>query len=491
MIGKAIHRILKDKISELSTGGIFPVVMPQNAKYSISSNTNYPAIVYHQFTELETSKDKNPNIVFCRVMLQIIGDSYKSMEDISTKVRDVLDHYADKSLAGLVNVPGYTDGGYNHSFISNVDIQNIFYIEEEDEYFDKLNLFTRRIEYEVFYYDDIIKLNYDIKNSDGYTPSNPLALCYDFTQSRLMRDEQAGVGGIDYEDVIVDDDKVDYVFNKLGRVKSLSYNTLTTTNYTYYEYMISGAPGGLPTYRPKYQDGISENTLPFLEFDEYKSLVVKSTDSPIDTQFVMPFGGMVILVYKPTGTGGENYILGSNNETINIRPLIFSHKKIGSDITIHFKPNGVAFDGASSERTLITSTDSTNFWDADYHFFCLSLGGSKQYTGGSVNQKGWYEYFNSNYNPKLTTGQILKDNSITGNTDSLDNDMDNNFFISRIGQRQLDTSAGFRMYEMLLFIPNEVGTHNIDSDSAPFQPTDIIYKKIKDYIYKKYTKLNL
>ena len=114
------------------------------------------------------------------------------------------------------------------------------------------------------------------------------------------------------------------------------------------------------------------------------------------------------------------------------------------------------------------------------------MGGSKQYTGGSYNQVGWYEYFNSNYNPKLTTGQILKNNLITGNTDNLDNDTNNNFYLSRIGQRSGDATGEFRVYELLLFIPNEAQTHNIDADAAPFQPTDIIYKKVKDYIYNKY-----
>jgi hypothetical protein len=45
------------------------------------------------------------------------------------------------------------------------------------------------------------------------------------------------------------------------------------------------------------------------------------------------------------------------------------------------------------------------------------------------------------------------------------------------------------MYEFLMFIPNQAQTHNIDADAAPFQPTDIIYKKVKEYIYNKYTDL--
>ena len=80
MIGKALHIILKDKIKDLNNGAIYPVVMPQNANYSISSSTNYPAIVYHNFTEYIVSKDDNPNMVYTKVMLQVISNSYKSMD---------------------------------------------------------------------------------------------------------------------------------------------------------------------------------------------------------------------------------------------------------------------------------------------------------------------------------------------------------------------------------------------------------------------------
>ena len=121
-------------------------------------------------------------------------------------------------------------------------------------------------------------------------------------------------------------------------------------------------------------------------------------------------------------------------------------------------------------------------------FYAYLWGGSKNYTGGSVNQAGWFEYFNSNYNPKLTTGQILKNNTITGNTDSMDSNHQSNFNFKSIGHA-VESSSGFRMYEFLMFIPNEQQTHNIDLDAAPFQPTDIIYKQIKEYIYKKYNQL--
>ena len=48
------------------------------------------------------------------------------------------------------------------------------------------------------------------------------------------------------------------------------------------------------------------------------------------------------------------------------------------------------------------------------------------------------------------------------------------------------------VFEMMLFVPTETtsrGGGDFDSDSAPFQPTDIIYKNIKDYVYNRYSKL--
>ena len=237
---------------------------------------------------------------------------------------------------------------------------------------------------------------------------------------------------------------------------------------------------------PIYKDGVSDNTLPYLKFTGTNTL--KVNQDPADDKLFLPFGAMIILVYRPVGTDAENYILGSNIGTTDNRPLIISHKKDGSNITIKFNPNGNEFNGASRERTLLTSTDSSNYWGGDYHFLCLSLGGSKKYTGGTYNQQGWYEYFNSDYNPKLTTGQIIKNNSIAGNTDTMGGGADTDFFMERIGS-PVNTSGGFNIYEMLIFVPNEKSTHNISNDAAPFQPTDIIYKKVKDYIYNKYNEL--
>ena len=475
MIGKAIHIILKDKITELNSGGIYPVVMPQNANYTISSGTNYPSIVYHNYTEYEVSKSKDPNIVYARVMIQIISNRYKSVNNISSKVRDVLDHYVDKSSAGLVNVPGYNYKGNNHSFINNIDISHIFYIDEEDEYLEKLNIYTRRVEYEVYYYDDIIKLSYDKKNIDNNTPTNPLISSYDFTQKGLMF---ASIP-------ILDGTYIKKIYNKLGKTICLgASNTTTTFNKNLLEYLEPDS--NINVLMPIYKDGVSDNTLPYLKFTGTNTL--KVNQDPADDKLFLPFGAMIILVYRPVGTDAENYILGSNIGTTDNRPLIISHKKDGSNITIKFNPNGNEFNGASRERTLLTSTDSSNYWGGDYHFLCLSLGGSKKYTGGTYNQQGWYEYFNSDYNPKLTTGQIIKNNSIAGNTDTMGGGADTDFFMERIGS-PVNTSGGFNIYEMLIFVPNEKSTHNISNDAAPFQPTDIIYKKVKDYIYNKYNEL--
>tara|TARA_R100001443_G_scaffold117452_1_gene143003 strand:+ start:11073 stop:12527 length:1455 start_codon:yes stop_codon:yes gene_type:complete len=483
MIGKAIYKILKSKISDLATGGIYPNVVPQNV--------DYPVVVYHNYNDPETSKDDSPNILYNRLTLQIIAKSYKEVEILNTKIRDVLDIYVDKTSAGLAEVPGYYENGNNHSFIGNVDISHIFYQEEEDDYFDKLEIYTKRVEYDVYYYYDIIRLSYDLKNSNNKTPTNPLMLCCDFTQVNLMRDDLSPFsGGVDYDKKLSDNSTVVYSFNKLGTTKNLCINPATNTFYndTFYSYLRSSDVAN-PTYMPKYQDGIVENTKPFLYFSTRNNLMSRASSQIIgDNSIFLPYGAMFIMVYKPVGEDGENYILGNQYDAVNFNPILLSHKKVGSTITIHFNPHANSFTGASRERTLINSTDDSKYWVGDYHFLCLSLGGSKNYTGGNVNQAGWYEYFNSNYNPKLTTGQILQDNLITGNTDNMESTVGSNFSFKSIGHAGI-SSKGFRMYEFLMFIPNEAQTHNKDEDTAPFQPTDIIYKKVKEYIYNKYEQL--
>ena len=468
MIGKAIHTILKDKISELNDGKVYPIILPQNANHRISSSQNYPAVIYHQYNEYNVSKDNQANMIYSRVMLQVIGKTYKDMDSISNKIREVLDHYKDLSTDGLVNVPGYTSQGYPHSFIKNVDISHIFYMDENDEYFDKLNLFTRRLEYDVYYYNDILQLSYDLKSSNNKTPTNPLIFSLDFTEKQIMITNSIN--------------KVSKVFNKLGRTTVVNQVSSTISTHTMSEFIEQSS--GLTQFLPTYNDGTSDNTKAFVEFTGTNTLNFKRFDNS-NTKLHTPYGSMIVLVYRPTGENSNNFLLGKSNEATDRSPMCISHKKVGSNISISFNPNG-SFSGASRERTLITSTDSSKYWGGDYHFLCLSLGGSKDYTGGSVNQAGWFEYFNSDYNPNLTTGQILKNNTITGNTDDMSNDADQ-FYISRVGSTS--TSAGFRMYEMLVFIPNQAQTHNINSDAAPFQPTDIIYKKVKDYILNKYKEL--
>ena len=489
MIGKAIHIILKDKISELNSGGIYPVVLPQNADYSIGASSNYPSIIYQQYIDYETSKDPSPNILYCRLNIHVISESYKTTNEISVKVRDVLDHYQDLSNAGIVDIPGYVDSdGYRHNPAKNIDIQHILYEEEDDEFFDDLKLFARRMEFSVYYFNDIGLLNYDQPNElqgPTKTPTNPLAWAFDFTQSGLLRNDNVVDTSVpDYESRVSNGGQVHFAFNKIGKVKDLRYNSAVNPvnigNTDFYQYFKSGAVQ--PGYYPTWEDGSSNSSKGYLKFETTASITTLSTSS--NPRFHMPLGAMIIMVYQPYGTESENYLMGSANQFAGQAPLIFSHKKVGSDITIHFAPNSTSFTGATDERTLITSTDSTKYWDAKYHFFCLSLGGCKAYTGGTYNQQGWFEYFNSDYNPKLTTGQIIKNNTIAGNTTNMTVGF-LNFYFNRIGHQTVN-SAGFRMYEFLMFIPNNKKTHNISDDAAPFQPTDIIYKKAKEYISNKY-----
>lgn len=510
MIGQAIHKILKNKISALSKGGIFPVIVPQVPGNSInkSPDSAYPLIIYHCFDEQEISKEQAPNILFSRVMLQVISDTYKSMDDISQNARDILDHYQDKSLEGLAGVPGYTDNGYTHNFINNVDIQHIFFQDEEDEYYDKLNLFSRRLEFEVYYYNSINKFSYNAINVILYsgvftfesyiTNTNALALSMDFTQANLLKRADPVGGGPtrpDYDYKTIDGTDIVFAFNTLGTSKDIWTNSSDYSgsygNHDFYQYL--QASNTAVTHKATYRNGVSAGTKPYLEFDNYDNLGVLRTDAteptPDINQFCLPFGAMFIIVYRPTGVTLDNYLLGSNNEAADKASIILSHKKSGSDITITLNPNGSIFNGSARERILLTSTDSTKYWDAKYHFLCVSLGGSKNYTGGTYNQKGWFEYFNSDFNPKLTTGQILEDNLITGNTDTFAA-VDNNFTFSRVGNGgPFGQSAGFNMYEFLMFVPDAAKTHKINADAAPFQPTDIIYKKVKEYIYNKYESL--
>ena len=89
MIGKAIHTILKSQISDLATGGIYPIILPQNAKYSLSSSSSYPAVIYHQMLDLETTKDKNANMLKCDLSIQVVSLSYKTTSKICNEIKNI------------------------------------------------------------------------------------------------------------------------------------------------------------------------------------------------------------------------------------------------------------------------------------------------------------------------------------------------------------------------------------------------------------------
>ena len=89
MIGKAIHKILLGSISDLESGNVIPVVIPQQPK------DDYPQVIYGLYNEMLVSKDKNPNIKCCDLSLRIVGKTYKSCEDLARKIRDILDHLED------------------------------------------------------------------------------------------------------------------------------------------------------------------------------------------------------------------------------------------------------------------------------------------------------------------------------------------------------------------------------------------------------------
>ena len=160
MIGRAIHQILKTHIAELSTGGIYPIIMPQNPKYTLGTSTSYPAIIYDIILDYETSKQSVPNIKKASLSINVISDTYIDVDNVSTQVRDVLDKYQDLSKEGINDVKGYTDPNSNpHNFCANIDINNIFYKEDQDDYIDDLFLYTRSTIYDVFYYDNLCCLS--------------------------------------------------------------------------------------------------------------------------------------------------------------------------------------------------------------------------------------------------------------------------------------------------------------------------------------------
>tara|TARA_R100000655_G_scaffold31221_1_gene62680 strand:- start:16854 stop:18353 length:1500 start_codon:yes stop_codon:yes gene_type:complete len=498
MIGKAIYKILTENLPAhltIKNGGVYPLYFIQDS-YTVTGSggypfSTYPQIVYHTFTDPILSKDTLPNMNYVRLTMQVVSHKYIDINTVSSQLRDVLDHYVDRSSAGLAGVPGYRENGNYHNLVSNVDIQHIFYQEEEDEYFDKIKLFTRRIEYDVYYYDDIIKYGYDkagVWFEQDRTVSNPLALCYDFTQVGLMRKKDYTNNIPDYAGKVINGGDVFYTFNKLGKTDYQKINTFNTgsTNEILKEYLETDHASNMPVY----YDGVADNCKPYLFFQNNSNLgiVSQSQINNYPNQLFTPYGFMIVMVYKPVNSWSENYLMGSNSES-QPTPFLVSHSKLTDGIKIKCRYHGLSFSGSPAEFTIVDGgTDSTNYWGGDYHFLCLSLGGSKAYTGGSRSYKGWFEYFNSNYNPRLTTGQISYNNKILGDLSVETDAAPNNEYYTRIGSVD-QTSAGFRMYEMLLFTPPEKIKRGSNVDDPPFQPTDILYKNIKDYIYRKYESL--
>ena len=474
MVGKAIYILLKEKISELSAGGVFPVVMPQNAKYSLSENNSFPAIVYDCQNELIKSKDPNPNKIKSTLSLDIISKNYKEVDELSKKVKNLIDNYIDFSEKGLIingaYVPSYIDNfGTKHNFIKDIDVSTVFYKKEDDDYYDELYLYSRTIVYDIYYSNTVTR----------FSNFSPLFLNYCFSLTNSTKATSA-------------------VFNE----ETMALSVLPYPRNSYNSGGVYNKTSGF-SWKPTTSDS-NENyksyltpfgTVPFYNNDNRNRCSMSGVAALIPIHDLISYinlahGALIVFVYKPVdpnSTGRNNYLLGDISNISLIEGMHLSHKKVGSDITVQFNPRGNFTDYSSDNITLISSTSSANYWDADYHFLALSVGGDKAQTGGSYNQSGWFEYFNSDFNPHLTTGQILKDNSFSGNS----NTYSENLTFACIGGHGKDLlgSAQLNLYETIIIAPDLASTHGINADSAYVQPTDIIYKKIKDYIYNKFKSL--
>ena len=476
MIGKAIYNLLKSHISDLATGGIYPVVIPQNSTDLSSS----PAIVYNIVTSYEGSKNSEPDMTRAVIEFRVISNTYKKTDDISKSLRYLLDNYRDQTFSGLDNLRGYVDyKGSKHNLYKNIDIADIFYQDQEDDYIDDLFLYSRSIVYNVYYYDNINKFCLDYKDT-----TNPLILSIkaDASIEKYSPNDtfKSALISSNIESRVNSGGNISRWYNSIGDVYSKSTPTSSINNYINYMTSI-----GSPKF---YSTAISDIIRPRVSFQTTDAVctAVDSGGASLDlTPIDLSLGALLVFIYRPTVTEDYNFLSGdySIDGAVYNPSICISHKKIGSDITLEFNPRGDFASFSSETISLTTSTDSTNYWDADLHFLALSVGGNKAQTGGSYNQSGWYEYFNSNLNNNLTIGEILEDNTFTGNSVTYSNSC--NF--ASIGG--LAGSAGFDVYEFLLFVPSGAQTHGINADAAPFQPTDIIYKKVKDYIYKKYKSL--
>ena len=471
MIGKAIYTLLKNKVSDLATGGIYPVVIPHNP----NGSNNFPAVIYTTSIETLDSKDEEINIFKASVEIQVVAETYDSANKLSRKIKDVLDHYIDrerKEYLDPIFIEGFkTKDGYSHNYVSNINIDNVFFQDNDDDYFDDLQLFSITTLYDVYFYNNINKFCFD----KGGLISNPLALSVDATQ--ITSDDK---GGLISTSASVQLNPSNTATTNVWLNTNGNFKGKETATSSVSEFNRLLAIGSI-----KYINNTTPAYLKFGELTPFDCYIISNLSGTLTTLSI-EYGALFILIYKPT-TVGQNLILGDFDTAspYDNSSIYLAHSKVGSDITIKFNPRGY-FDNFSSEtQTLITSTDSTNYWDADVHFMALSVGGNKANTGGTKNQKGWFEYFNSNLNPKLTTGQIQNDNSFAGNGNTYSKSCT---FAGVGGWGNITGSTGFNMHELLVFVP-EGKTKRNDVDSAPFQPTDIIYNELKNYIYNKYKNL--
>lgn len=490
MIGKAIHRILKEKIEDLSDGQIYPIIVPQNSKHQIGSDSSYPQVVYHQFIDYENSKDVEPNIILCMLNIQVVSDKYSTVNLLSNEIKNTIDHYVDKSEFGLFGIKAFTENGKINNFIGNINIQNIFYIEEEDHYYDDLFLYSRSISFNVYYYESIDKLSYDGKYD------SPMFYHLDFTTNKFSEKPSSTSGS--YAGYPSATDNVKYAYNKIGEVKS-KFQSFTSgpSDDVWERYWLGGVGSSSWTNMPQWKiapDPIGGEGS--LYITNYKNLTtrIKSGTGGSNSNLKIPYGALLVFVYRPVTQDNtdSNYLLGrsSNNDSIDGEAgLVIIHDKKAAGIDIKFNTGGSFVNSNMTNRTvtIATSTDSTNYFNAEYHFLAISLGSANHWLNSEgVNYKGWFEYFNSNYNPKLSSGQIVKNNSFDGFTTPIYGQGVN---ICSIGSFT-DNVPGFKVYECMILLPNGPKSHGGAYSDSPFiMPTDITYNNIKNYIYNKYQNL--
>tara|TARA_E500000305_G_scaffold108358_1_gene110584 strand:- start:4379 stop:5770 length:1392 start_codon:yes stop_codon:yes gene_type:complete len=462
MIGKAIHKILLGSISDLESGNVIPVVIPQQPK------DDYPQVIYGLYNEMLVSKDKNPNIKCCDLSLRIVGKTYKSCEDLARKIRDILDHLEDHQTFGIDGIPSYKDeNGYTHNPIGNLHLNHVFFEDENEIYLDNLYQYERIQNYKVWYFDNLGVLSYDSSSA------TPIFAYIDFSESTLGQLSQY------WSIPVTDGNSCHYFFQQICKpsINNLTVNSGGQDVSQFHSYW--GTTPSTSTRKPNWF--AKTNSLPgYLEFVDNDIFMQRTFQSDYLGRIPTLYGAMVIYLYRPVDDG-NNYISGNSENTSTYQPLI-NHSKSGSNIGINFNPSGINVPG--DNVTFVSTTDNVNYWDPDMHFLAISYGGRKEDTGGTKNAKGWFEYFNSDYNPKLTTGQILNNNSFAGNTSTYTDSMS----FGTLGSWTLN-SAKFRIYEMIFCASPDNSKRGNDLDNAPFQPSDLIYSKIKEYVYNKYENL--